>query len=203
MNHNRYSPFVAVAALVVVCGALFAADSKPPTKQSYEERYRLLTEENMFLRDRRKPASRPIGSGNEGGPPRVVRAPETLYVLRGVVLEGDQFRAYIEDVTNAKMLRLAVGDLVARGHVAAIDIDAIAYEATGQITWVNVGADLKGQVATSSSTPTPRVAPSTTASTPAATTEGGTPAVEGGAAAVDPNSLSLEEKMRRRRLEGK
>jgi hypothetical protein len=66
------------------------------------------------------------------------------FVLTGVVLEEGLYRAYIEDSNASRILRLTVGDAVARGHIVDIDINAIAYEANGQTKWVGLGCDLTG-----------------------------------------------------------
>src|SRR5882672_2059068 len=95
--------------LLVACAALaattmaFAADSKPAEKQSYEERYKVLWEQDMFLKDRRKKEAPPSRGGADGAGSRTQpRAIETLFALRGVVLEEGRYRAYFEDMTNAK-----------------------------------------------------------------------------------------------------
>jgi hypothetical protein len=135
-------------ALVIAAGVILAADSTPPPApspakpQSYRERYAVLSERNIFLKDRRVrsgPSTSRSGSDRPPAPP-----PEATYVLTGVVLEEGQYRAYVED-SNGKINRLAVGDAIARGHVAEIDISAMAYESNGQVALVNVGYDLRGK----------------------------------------------------------
>lgn len=200
-----------VALATIAAGAVvYSADSKPKEK-SFDD-YKVVWEQNMFVKDRRKPYSPTSrGSSSSLGNERPARAPETLFALRGVVFEDGKFRAYLEDMTSGKMLRLTVDDLVAKGKIAEIEIDAIAYESNGQITWVNVGTDLRGQSAVlpssdsfGSSQP-PRIVPATNkspgsaSSTDDGNTEPGTPATT----AVDPSTLSIEEKMRLRRLQGK
>jgi len=216
-----------VACAALVSGTLvFAADSKPPEKQqSFDERYKVIWEQNMFLKERKKPGSTTPRNGADGGGPngrgnREQRAPETLFALRGVVFEEGQNFAYFEDMTTAKMLRLIVGDSIAKGRIAEIEIDAVAYEAGGQITWVSVGTDLRGKAAVLLSTPSyeTRATPTTTstASTSPATADGsgGAASADGSGAATDtggtgattaadPSTMSIEEKMRLRRLQGK
>ena len=87
--------------------------------ESYTDKYAILAEQNIFLRDR----SRPNRSGptSQGAP----ATPEQLLTLTGVVFEDGQYRAYLEDLRSGRVQRLSEGDSVARGRISQIDIDAI------------------------------------------------------------------------------
>jgi hypothetical protein len=192
---------------ILAAGAVvYSAEPKPPAQHTFDD-YKVIWEQNMFVKDRRRPYSTTRnGAGPRGGPPGPIRSAESLFALRGVVLEDGQFlRAYFEDMSDGKMLRLNVGDPIAKGHIAEIAIDAVAYEASnGQITWVNVGTDLRGQVAVlTSSSDSPRIATSGPTTSASGTGDGGTTTGGTGATAVDPSTLSIEERMRQRRLQGK
>lgn len=192
---------------ILTAGAVvYSAEPKPPTQHAFDD-YKVIWEQNMFVKDRRRPYSSTTrrSGGDVSRDGRGIRTAESLYALRGVVLEDGQFlRAYFEDMTDGKMLRLNVGDPIAKGHIAEIAIDAVAYEANGQVTWVNVGTDLRGQVAMlASSSDSPRIATSAPTTTASGTGDAGTASGGTGAAAVDPSTLSIEERMRQRRLQGK
>jgi hypothetical protein len=153
----------------------------------FNDQYGIITERNIFLRDRRsRDDERPRG-GN-----RVVLTPEQTFVLTGVVLEDDEYHAYLEDVTRRTIQKMTVGTSIARGTIAAIDIDAIAYESNGKVTWINVGSNLTGSAVGSVSDERVNAAlwsgSSTTAAAP------GTPLPD----ANNPN-LTMEERMRLRR----
>jgi hypothetical protein len=94
--------------------------------------------------------------------------------------------------------RLAVGDAVAKGHVLEIDIDAIAYSANGKGTWVPIGCDLQGKPFNSFPSALSRYV-SSRGPTSGPSTQGAAPLP------IDPNSpnLSVEERMRLRRMQGK
>jgi hypothetical protein len=123
--------------------------SNGPTSRpaGYRDRYIILSDQNIFVRDRSRivpdRGDRPSGSGSDTRP-TYVRPLEMSFVLTGVVLEEGLYRAYIEDSNASRILRLTVGDTVARGHIADIDINAIAYEANGQTKWVGLGCNLTG-----------------------------------------------------------
>ena len=146
-----------------------------PSVPSYRERYSVLGEGNIFIRDRWRPTSRP--SGREYRPP----APpaERSYLLTGIVREEEIFRAYIEDTAGGRVLRLAVGDAVAKGRIAGIDNNGITYEASGQLTWVEIGRDLSGGQFAGAIPSAPTTGP-----------------------VLDPNNpnLTMEEKMKLRRM---
>jgi hypothetical protein len=211
MSRSHCHIFLCVLSLLIASGAIYAADassdsasndpsrasgsndSKP--KPSYSERYGVLSDRNIFLKDRRKPASRGSFSSSRDSQPYTRPPLEASFVLTGIVLEEGQYRAYVEDVSNSKVMRLGIGDAVARGHITEIEIDAISYLAPGQQVWVNIGSDLRGQPFSSFASSTYRPtspSTSTSATTGPASSEGGA------AAAVDPNTLTTEQKMRLR-----
>ena len=200
-----YTALLAAVASALSAGTLVAADppktsppaakapapaAKPTTRQSDRERYAVLTEQNIFLKDRRT-------GRNSGGPTSrttqplnamdVVRqSPEAKFVVTGVVFEDGDFRAFIEDATAGKVLRLSVGDSIARGKITLIDIDTVVYEAEGKQSVINVGTTLAG------------VTPTALAATPGATPA---PGAAPSAPLPDPNNpnLTIEERMRLRR----
>src|SRR4051812_24493229 len=224
-TRTRSNVCFASAAVLVVAATLFAADAPAPTpanappKQNYNDRYNVLSERNIFLRERgvrprsnNGPSSRDSGSSQYNRPPA-----EAVFVLTGIVLEEGQYRAYVEDTSTGRVHRLAVGDTVARGHVLEIEIDAIAYDLNGQGTWVTIGSDLRGQPFSGFPTALSRyIAASTNPSSGGSGSGGGSgftttgPSASGGGGgvappALDPNTagLSIEERMRLRRLQGK
>ena len=200
MNRTRCNILITGMALLAVAATVYAADPAPPARKNYGDRYNVLSERNIFMRERGLPATRPYAPRTYDSAP--VRPPlEASFVLTGIVLEEGQYRAYVEDVSSGRVHRLAVGDPIARGHVPEIEIDAIAYSAGGQGTWISIGSDLRGQAFNSFPTALSRYLPTTsTATTGPSTAVGGAPPPT-----LDPNTagLSIEERMRLRRLQGK
>lgn len=145
---------------------------------SSTDRYAVLSERNIFLKERharREPSSRPASS-------QPVLTPEQSLVLRGVVLENDELRAYFEDLGSASdVVRVAPGEPLRSGRVVEIGIDAVAFERDGQLTWIEVGQDLTGAVST---------ARGSVSSSSSATTGTSVPAS---------GNLSIEERLRLRR----
>jgi hypothetical protein len=153
-----------------------------PPANEYAERFAVIGNLNMFVRDR---APRPEASGGGGAtrPAQPPASPESVLVLRGVVLEGGGFRAYFENLQASEIVQVTAGDALARGHVVEISIDAVAFEHRGAVVWVKVGDNLVGaQVA-------------------AGPTGGSAGATTAPAAGADPSTLSIEERMRQRRMQ--
>jgi hypothetical protein len=217
-NYTRANILFASIALLVAAATIFAADpparspapapAPAPSKQNYNDRYGVLSEHNIFMQKRGippRPAYVPSTQRFETSRPPA----EATFVLTGIVLEEGQFRAYVEDTSTGRVIRLAVGDTVARGHVLEIAIDAIAYDLNGQGTWITVGSDLRGEPFSGFPTALSRymATASTNPSTGVSTTN---PSASGAGGAVPPATLdpstaglSIEERMRLRRLQGK
>ncbi|HEY7116765.1 MAG TPA: hypothetical protein VH475_09275 [Tepidisphaeraceae bacterium] len=174
-----------------------SATPAPTTRESDRERYAVITEHNIFLKNRRVPSAPSTGSSRPMTEiERLRQTPEANFVLTGVVFEDEQFRAFLEDIKGGKVLRLSVGDPIASGKIVAIDIDAIAYESAGKQTWIGVGTTLTGipysSFASSSS--------SSSSSSAASASSGGAAPSTPLPDANNPN-LSIEEKMKLRRAQ--
>ena len=129
-------------------GQSFGAATQPaPT--GYNERYAILEQRNVFVKDRSRPTSRPVSSSSSTQPTR--RSPEESLVVRGIAMEEFGYRAYVEDLNTGNTLRLSPGDALGRGQVAAVALDAISYEFDGKKTWIDIGSDLTGRTSLASS----------------------------------------------------
>jgi hypothetical protein len=115
-----------------------------PAPSGYNERYAILEQRNVFVRDRSRPTSRPVSSGSSSTQP-TRRSIEESLVVRGIAMEEYGYRAYVEDLNTGNTLRLSPGDALGRGHVSAVALDAIAYEHEGTKTWIDIGSDLTGK----------------------------------------------------------
>ena len=176
-------PSMAMAAAATAPTTSPAGASASP-RQRYSDRYAVLSDRNIFLRERARPTTQPR-------PEPAKRTPEESFILTGIVAEDEGIRAYFEDIDGQSITKAAIGDSIARGKISAILIDAIEYESSGRKTWVEIGSDLTGKssaVEAVSASDSPTTAPA-----------------EGSAAAakVDPNdpNLSMEQRLRLRRLQ--
>jgi hypothetical protein len=182
-----------VLLLVALAGAVLAANApaqnrsaatRParPSRADFERQYNVVIDNNIFLRERGRTYSPPVRREPDTQP-ATAPAPgeEQTYALRGVVFEGDDLRAYFENLGDNTIVRVEPGDAIARGRVIEISVDAVAYESGGELTWIEIGHDLTG---------TARVA-----ATQPSGVGGATQPASGG----DPRTQSVEEMMRQRR----
>ena len=180
-----------------------------PGRQTYADRYSILTQRNVFLRDRTRGSSRsttgPTTSTSSTQPSR--RSPEETLLLRGIVVEQGEVRAYFEDVVNSRIVRVGQGDAIARGRIASIDLDIVEYEPTTTTggaagggaaapkrTFVVVGHDLTGKVSALDGGATGEGGGDASAATTG-------PVMPSGVAGLNPNdpNLTPEQKMKLRR----
>ena len=179
--------------------------ARPPT---YSDRYSILTQRNIFLKDRSRggrngSTTAPTTSASSTQPAR--RPPEETLLLRGIVVEDGEVRAYFEDIVNSKMLRVAEGESVARGRITHIGLDAVEYEpkaanggAAAKPTLVVVGTDLTGKI---SALDDGSAAAAASVAGGAGATTG--PVMPSGLEGINPNdpNLTLEQRLKLRRMQ--
>jgi len=170
--------------------------------------YRVLSERNIFTRNRARPpsthhvptpAAPPAGSDGD------------RFVLTGVIQQGQDCVAFFEDTRTGKTTQASLGDPLGRGQLTAITLDAVHYACDGNTTKIVVGSNLTGAAV---SVARPATATSATGVLPAAATTAATPAMAattpppagpsqatagtpGGA--KDSSATSILERMRQRR----
>jgi len=148
------------------------------TDKASFDRYRVLSEHNIFTKNRR-PTSRPSENSRTDRPPV---KPEVAFVLTGCVIQDDnKYAAFVENAQTGVTLKVSPGDPVATGKVTGIGFDFLEYETAGQRTRVEIGHNFTGSMASLANIV---LAPTTGPST----------------GPVDESNLSIEEKLRRRRL---
>jgi hypothetical protein len=188
------------------------ATTKPAAPQRYSDRYSILSQRNIFLKDRSRGSSSGGGrDGRNGSTTQASSQPsrrpiEESMVLTGIVEEGGQYRAYVEDQLAGAVLRVSNGERLAHGRVARIGIDSIEYEpqsttggATGgQKTVVAIGSDLTGREV--------NFALSAFAAGGSSSAAGGSttgPTLPSGVEGLNPNdpSLTMEQRLKLRRAQ--
>ncbi|HEV8291017.1 MAG TPA: hypothetical protein VGP94_03815 [Tepidisphaeraceae bacterium] len=148
-------------------------------KSSFDH-YKVLSDHNIFTKNRRPPTSRPTRDGNSDRPPP---KPEVAFILTGCSIQDDnKYAAFVENAQTGVTLKVSPGDPIATGKVTAIGFDFLEYETGGQKTKVEIGHNFTGSVASLAEV---IAAPSTTGPT---------------TGPVDLSNLSIEERLKRRRL---
>jgi hypothetical protein len=155
--------------------------------ESYSERYSIVTDNNIFMRDRHRRSGRYEPTTSTA----TTRPLEESLVLTGIVIEDQGLRAYVENTDTHSVMRLSPGDAIGHGKVDSIQIDAFDYLHNGEHSWIDVGSDLTGHAATLPDTSSSYEASSGSSSS--STQPSGPP--------IDPNdpNLTLEQKMKLRR----
>lgn len=182
--------------LVLVMVSSVEAQSRRSSQGSdLPEEYQVIASRNMFLRERqrpREPSTQPVVTRPIETPPDI---PEKRFVLRGVVLEEEGIRAYFEN-GSGQIIKISPGDPIATGHVSQIMIDTVAYMMPdGEVRQIEIGQNLEGMRV---SAPINRA--SSTGSTSASTSGTGSGNTASGG---ETGNLSLEERMRLRRQQGR
>jgi len=130
-------PALAVAAAPTPAAAPIA----PPAQW---ESYRVLSDRNMFVRDRSRPrSSRPYTMPTYAAAPNE----DDRLVLTGVINQGPDYVAFFEDSRTGKTITVQVDVPLGRGRVTAMAMDSVDYTYDGRTTRIAVGSSLSGVVA--------------------------------------------------------
>jgi hypothetical protein len=173
--------------------------TRPAREQSYEERYLVLAQRNIFLRDRSRLVPPPPRFPSTGPSTTESRRPEMSFVLTGLALQEGRHVAFLENLRTGATERVVQGTSIALGRIVRVEVDFLEYEADGRRTRVEIGRNLTGQVASS------YTGPVTLPSSPSTQPGAGAPSGAGVAALSpdmdinDPN-LTPEQRLKLRRL---
>jgi hypothetical protein len=157
------------------------ADDPNASKTGYE-RYTILSEHNIFVKNRVQRSRGPTTRDTSREPQR---RPEQAFVLTGCVIENENmYAAFVENAQSGATTRVTVGENIATGKVVEIGFDYLEYETGGQRTRVEIGHNFTGAAVSTSTyvNSFPTTGPTT--------------------GPVDLANLSVEERMRRRRALG-
>lgn len=173
--------------ILALCGEAIFAQSSSKKSVDFSERYGILTDKNIFVRNRpptRKAGARIVSPGR----------PEAMHILTGIALQEGRHVAFIEDTAARKTQRLLQGDSVAGGKLVEVTFDAVEFENNGKRLRVPIGRNLLGDVAVVTTAPTSNstTAPSSNDSSKANTAPPPPPL-------PDAPNLSPEERMKLRR----
>jgi hypothetical protein len=140
-----------------LAGAASPPASLPGAQPARLEDFRVLSERNMFLRNRARPPS-------SHHAPTAAPAADTgdgRIVLTGIIQQGEDYVAFFEDTRTGKTTTLQVGAPVGRGQLTTITMDAVHYTCAGNTLKIAIGSTLTGTAAS----PGRAAAPTSTATT--------------------------------------
>ena len=189
---NRYPQLLSLMVLLAAPITL-AQDSSGANETDSWDRYRVLSERNIFVRDRGVLSeSRPV-------PEQTARAiddddSDRYLLLTATVQRGRESIAFVEDTRSGETIKVRPGDPIGKGKLVKITLDYIEYEREGNnTTQIEIGSSLAGLTVSPVSIATaapPESDVSTDPSRPANATDGDTSAI-------------LEQMRRRREQEAK
>ena len=126
-----------IAALLLV-GPVSAAPAAPEQhSQRTWDTYQVLVERNIFSRDRARAVQRRAEATLTPVP-----NPDRYIVLTGIVVQDEEYIAFLEDSRDGITVRARTGDVVARGRLKNIAFDHVEYETNGDSVTVDVGQSL-------------------------------------------------------------
>ena len=169
-----------LAGILVLLVLLTGAQSAEPRREDpAADDYALVVKRNIFSKTRSARSETPPATRESPPPPR----PEASLVLTGIVKVDDApgYVAFIENTRDRSTTRMQSGQAIASGRIAAVGSDWLEYECDGKTTRVEIGMSLAGGA-------------------PVLSSSGGSTATVQPSSSNDAN-LSIEERMRRRRLE--
>lgn len=142
MNRRTLLPAARLLTAAVAASAL--AIALPPRAATGQDRswdrYRVLVERNIFLRDRRP--ARPRGSSRPIQ--RVVRDSDRDIVLTGIGRRDGETVAFFENTATGVTTRTSVGQAVGKGRARSITLDVVDYERDGSVSRIEIGYALQG-----------------------------------------------------------
>lgn len=148
------------------------------------EHYRVLTERNIFVRNRRQQRESQTASEQPAG---VINTDRYL-VLTGIGHCGSEGIAFVEDTRSVETIRKRTGEHVGNGRLVKITLDYVEYECKGNTIRIEIGGNLAGSTVRRMSTET------ATSTKPAAPADAG-----GSVNTPKTNTAAILERMRRRR----
>ncbi len=99
------------------------------------DKYKVLAERNLFLKDRSHRSDRPRAP---------VYPPEHFITLRGIVRQGDEYVAFLEDARSGATTRVAAKSPAATGHIVSLGLDYVEYEKDGKTAKITIGQNFEG-----------------------------------------------------------
>ena len=200
--------FAGLLLLCLGCASAFG-ETQQSTAPSWEK-YKVIVERNIFLRQRSNYSRRPEFTHTTEMP---MERPRSPVVLTGIIRQGNEHIAFLENTSTGVTLRVAAGSEYADGRIARIELDHIDYEKDDKTVTVPVGSNLQGEPATGAAsfgertdllqgggTTPPGEAPAETTNASAQPGAASSAATTPAAAGATSDAASILERLRQRRL---
>ena len=142
-------------ALALTLGAGAYGAEPPAAPQAVWDKYKVLIERNMFLKERARATRRPATTTAA----RPSHPPEHYVMVTGITRQAEAYIAFLENTSDGRTTRVRAGSEIAGGRIADISMDAVTFEKDGRTTKVELGKSLDGGAAAASSGAAPASTP--------------------------------------------
>ena len=182
---------LACVACLWAAGPTATSSSKPaPERAASWDDYRLIVNRNIFSKDRRAPVS-----PQPPGPVWKPQPPKESFALTGIAMQEGEPIVFFESSFTRETIRVAVGYTLGGYTIKAISLDGVEVRGASGARTITIGQSLDGQTAALGSTMAPPVVAGPT------TTSGPTTGPAASGPGGDTSGMSIEEKMKLRRLQ--
>ena len=101
------------------------------------DKYKVIYQKNMFSR-RRQPTRRYVENASEPIKKQVVLS---LYVLRGVAIQGNSRVVFIEEVVSGRSMKAHAGTELLGGTITEVKINSVVFRQNDQLREIPVGGE--------------------------------------------------------------
>ena len=142
MTQNSLIGLTCVVVFGII-GLQLPAEQEKSSEDSGYDRYKIIYEQNMFSKYRRSAQD----NRDSVSVPRKKSVVLSLYVLKGVVVNGDQRIAFVEEQVSGQSMKIRVGDELLAGRITEIQFDGVLFAEQDRARRVAIG-DLFGKTET-------------------------------------------------------
>ncbi len=143
---SNYKIFVLMFFLLADVSFVLSAEQGDDAQ--FWDNYRVLVEQNIFSRQRGR-----VLRGDDSKPKETAApAPESYFVLKGIVRQNEQYIAFLENTRMGETIKARAGDSIARGRLKSLTLDNIEFELDANTIKIEIGDNLQGKAPTLSVT---------------------------------------------------
>lgn len=133
--------------LLLMTGLSFVWGAEREDEKEFWDSYRVLVERNIFSRNRSRPFEQSVSK-----PKRPPPVPESYFVLKGIVKQGNEHIAFFENTRTGEAVKVRKGDNIARGSLKNLTLDYIEFGLDANTVKVVIGNTLEGKTSSAAVT---------------------------------------------------
>ena len=137
-----------ILTLLLMSGISFVWGDERNDERQFWDNYRVLVERNIFSRNRSRPLERGVSEPKRTAAP----APESYFVLKGIVQQNKDYIAFFENTRTGEAVKVRKGDNIARGSLKNLTLDYIEFGLDANTVKVVIGNTLVGKTSSAAVT---------------------------------------------------